>query len=300
MRLRLKTKPPELRRWRKAFVRTLRHAILETTNQLKQARVDNPRLDARILVAHVLQTETAQTFLRNDMELTLDQEARLGQFVQRRMAREPVSRIVGTREFWGLPFTVTPATLDPRADTEVLVSAVIDHRHRFNKENPRILDLGTGTGCIMLALLQAIPEATGVAIDLDEDALQVARQNAEANHLSSRVQFARMSWAEGLMGPFDVIVSNPPYLSADDMAQLSPEVRYDPEGALFGGADGLDCYRAIIGDVQRIIQTPGLLAFEVGMGQARQVATLLEESAFRVVEIRSDLASIPRCLVAQN
>lgn len=279
-------------------MRTLRDAILEITTILKQARVDNPRLDARILVAHILNADTSVTFLRNDMELTDAQNAHLDQLVQRRVAREPVSRIVGQREFWGLPLEVTPATLDPRADTEVLVSAVIDHRHRF-KTAPRILDLGTGSGCIMLALLHAMPEATGVAIDQDENALKVARRNAEKNNLAARVQFARMSWAEAVSGPFDLIVSNPPYLSADDMAQLSPEVRYDPERALFGGVDGLDCYRAIIGDVRRIAQSPGLLALEVGLGQAGQVARLLEDAAFRVVEIRSDLASIPRCLVAE-
>lgn len=279
-------------------MRTLRDAILEITNTLKQARVDNPRLDARILVAHVLNADTSVTFLRNDMPLTDAQNARLEQLVQRRIAREPVSRIVGQREFWGLPFEVTSATLDPRADTEVLVSAVIDHKHRY-KAAPRILDLGTGTGCIMLALLHAIPDATGVAIDQSEEALQVARRNAVANNLADRVQFARMSWAEALSGPFDIVVSNPPYLSADDMAQLSPEVRYDPARALFGGDDGLACYRAIIGDVRRVAQSPGLLALEVGLGQAGQVAALLEDAAFRVVEIRSDLAAIPRCLVAE-
>ncbi len=279
-------------------MRTLRDAILEITNTLKQARVDNPRLDARILVAHVLNADTSVTFLRNDMPLTEAQNAELEKLVQRRIAREPVSRIVGQREFWGMPFAVTPETLDPRPDTEVLVSAVIDHKHRY-KTAPRILDLGTGSGCIMLALLQAIPDATGVAIDQSEAALQVARHNAEANNLSGRVQFARMSWADALSGPFDVIVSNPPYLNTQDMAQLSPEVKYDPERALFGGADGLDCYRAIIKDVRRIAYSPGLLALEVGLGQAGPVATMLEDAAFRVVEIRSDLSSIPRCLVAE-
>ncbi|MBL8630761.1 MAG: peptide chain release factor N(5)-glutamine methyltransferase [Rhodospirillaceae bacterium] len=279
-------------------MRTLRDAILEITSTLKQARVDNPRLDARILVAHVLNADTAVTFLRNDMPLTEAQNALLEQLVQRRIAREPVSRIIGQREFWGLPFDVTPATLDPRADTEVLVSAVIDHKHRY-KSAPRILDLGTGTGCIMLALLHAIPDATGVAIDQSEEALRVARRNAMKNNLDTRVQFARMSWAEALSGPFDIVVSNPPYLNADDMAQLSPEVRYDPERALFGGPDGLECYRAIISDLRRVAQSPGLLALEVGLGQAGQVAALLEDAAFRVVEIRSDLAAIPRCLVAE-
>jgi release factor glutamine methyltransferase len=279
--------------------RTLKDAVLEITNTLKQARVDNPRLDARILVAHVLNADTSVTFLRNDMQLTEKQTQTLDGLVARRLAREPVSRIVGTREFWGMPFEVTPATLDPRADTEVLVSAVIDHKQRIGTSAPRILDLGTGTGCITLALLQNLPDATAVAVDIDETTLAVARRNAAANAFAGRIQFARMSWAEALAGPFDVIVSNPPYLNADDMVQLSPEVRYDPERALFGGADGLDCYRTIIPDLRRIAAPTALIALEVGLGQAGKVAQLLENQAFRVVEIRSDLGSIPRCVVAQ-
>ncbi|MBL8643151.1 MAG: peptide chain release factor N(5)-glutamine methyltransferase [Rhodospirillaceae bacterium] len=278
---------------------TLRDAILETTATLKQAGVDNPRLDARLLVAHVLQADAAATFLRNDTALTDAQTAQLAQIVQRRVSREPVSRIIGTREFWGLPFEVISDTLDPRPDTETLVSAVIDHARRLKINAPRILDLGTGTGCIALALLQAIPEATAVAVDVNEEALRTAARNADRNHLAQRIHFARMSWMEGLSGPFDVIVSNPPYLSADDMARLEPEVRYDPALALYGGDDGLDCYRAIIGDARLALKTPALLAFEVGAGQAGPVVRLLEESAFRVVEIRSDLASIPRCVVAE-
>jgi release factor glutamine methyltransferase len=280
-------------------VRTLRDAIAQITGVLKQAGVDNPRLDARVLIAHVIEAETSQTFIRNDMLLTVEQDTLLAALVQRRVAREPVSRIVGQREFWGLDFKVTPDTLDPRADTEILVSAVIDHNKRLALNQPRILDLGTGTGCVVLALAHALPGSTGVGTDLSEAALRVAKRNADKLDLSERVSFTRMSWCEGLVGPFDIITSNPPYLSADDMQHLSPEVRYDPAQALDGGADGLDCYRAIVADVKRLARQPAILSLEVGSGQAGPVAQMLEDAALRVVEIRSDLASIPRCVVAE-
>jgi len=281
-------------------VRNLRDAIAETTKVLKTAGVDNPRLDARVLIARVLQADTAQTFIRNDMLLTAEQETALAGFVARRSAREPVSRIVGGREFWGLNFAVTPDVLDPRADTEILVSAAIDHAKRLNIAAPHILDLGTGTGCIPLALLSAIPDASAVAVDLSEAALRVARANAQDLNLAQRISFARMSWGEGLSGPFDIIVSNPPYLSAGDLCDLSPEVRYDPRTALDGGEDGLACYRALMPDIKRLARRPSILALEVGLAQAAPVARMAESAGLRVVEIRPDLAGIPRCVVAQN
>lgn len=280
-------------------MRTIRDAVTQTTDALKLAGVENPRLDARLLVAHVLHSDTSQTFLRDQTILAAAQEDALGKLISRRKKREPVSRIVGQREFWGLSFEITPATLDPRPDTETIVSTTIDHVKRLNITTPRILDLGTGTGCIALALLSAIPDASAVAVDLDEQALHVAQKNAETNGLRDRISFACMSWAEALLGPFDVIVSNPPYLSSDDMAQLSPEVRYDPERALFGGEDGLECYRAILNQVPRRAAKPAFLVLELGMGQAGRVAEMAEKAGLRVVEIRSDLASIPRCLVAE-
>lgn len=279
--------------------RTLRQAIADTAALLKQGGIENPRLDARVLTAHVIEADTAHTFLRSDMELTQEQEQKIGLLVGRRLVHEPVARIVGQREFWGMPFDVTTDTLDPRADSEVLVSAIIDHRHRIGSAHPKILDLGTGTGCILLALLHEIPEATGVGIDLSHGALTVAQRNAARNGLSDRANFLCMSWMEALQGPFNIIVANPPYLSAADMSQRSPEVRFDPERALFGGDDGLSCYRAIIGDLSRVLARPGLVAFETGLGQARQVSGMLESAGFRVVEVRPDLAAIPRCVVAQ-
>jgi len=280
-------------------MRTLREVIAETTTALTTAGIDSPRLDARVLLAHVMQIETSQTFTRDDLPLPPHHEAELAKLVQRRMAREPVSRIFGKREFWGLEFNVTPATLDPRDDTETLVSAVIDHSKRVALNNPRILDLGTGTGCILLSLLHALSGSSGIGVDISEAALQVAAGNASKLQLSHRASFARMSWADALAGPFGIVTSNPPYLSDDDMRNLSPEVRYDPIRALDGGGDGLDCYRAIVSDIKRLVRNPAVVALEVGAGQAEQVARLVAGAGLRVVEIRSDLSAIPRCVVAE-
>ncbi|MDX2142295.1 MAG: peptide chain release factor N(5)-glutamine methyltransferase [Rhodospirillaceae bacterium] len=280
--------------------RSVRQAVAETSAALQRANVDNPRLDARILLAHVLGADTNATFLRGDTILSVPQEAALAHVVKRRAAREPVSRIVGRREFWGLPFALSPHTLDPRPDTEVLVSAVLEHRGLVASDKPRILDLGTGSGCILLALLKEWPQAVGVGLDVSFPALVTARKNAANLALAERSAFVCANWTAALAGPFDVLVSNPPYLSQDDLSHLQPEVRFDPHAALDGGSDGLDVYRAVIPGLTELCAPESLIAFEVGQGQASSVAAMLESAGFRVVEIRSDLASIPRCVVAQN
>jgi release factor glutamine methyltransferase len=280
--------------------RTLRDAIALTTQIFDAARMDNPRLEARVLLAHIMGLESSQTFTRGELVLSADQERLLESFIARRKAFEPTSRIVGHREFWGLDLVVTADTLDPRGDTETLVAAVLDHAKRLEFKAPRILDLGAGTGCIGLALLREMPGAHVVATDISNGALHTAAENAKRVSVADRYTVVHTNWADGVIGPFDIIVSNPPYLSADDMSRLEPEVRFDPPRALDGGSDGLDCYRAIAADVARIAASKCIVAFEVGIGQSDAVADLLAGHGFRVAEIRADLASIPRCVVAQN
>jgi len=281
-------------------MRTLREAVAEATELLRAAGADNPRLDARVLVAHAVAADPATTFLRADMTLSADQEAALAALLARRCARDPVARILGRREFWGLDFAVTPDTLDPRPETELVVEAARDHARRRAFGAPRILDLGTGTGCIALALLHALPGARAVATDISAAALQTARGNAVRLGLDARVAFVRAAWAAAVAGPFDVIVSNPPYLSAADMRALAPEVRFDPPLALDGGDDGLAAYRAIASDAGRVAARPAVMVLEVGAGQAAAVARMLADAGWRVVEIRPDLAGIPRAVVAEN
>jgi release factor glutamine methyltransferase len=280
--------------------RTLRDAIATTTQIFDAARTTNPRLDARVLVAHVVGVETTLTFSRGEIVLTADQERALESFIVRRKAGEPVARIVGRREFWGLDLAVTSDTLDPRSDTETLVAAVLDHAKRLELRAPRILDLGAGSGCVGLALLRELSDARVVATDISDGALHTAAENAKRVGLADRFSGVRTNWADGVVGPFDIVVSNPPYLSAADMGQLEPEVRFDPPRALDGGVDGLDCYRAIVADVARVAAPKCIIAFEVGVGQSDAVADLLMRQGFRVAEIRADLAAIPRCVVAEN
>ena len=269
---------------------------------LKQLRVrfaasglDTPDLDARILVRHFLNLTDAD-LITGQGDPTALQLDNLDKAIERRLAGEPVSRILGFREFWDMPFKVTPDTLDPRPDTERLVEMAVESM----KDRPprRILDLGTGTGCLLLALLKEIPEATGVGIDINPGAVDVSRENMENNGLSGRATFQIGSWTDSLSesdGLFDLIVSNPPYIPESDIESLSPEVRnHDPILALVGGKDGLDAYKIIIMQIKRFLSPLGLCLFEIGQNQDRDLVRLVEESGFTVRRIGADYAGILR------
>jgi release factor glutamine methyltransferase len=229
-----------------------------------------------------------------------DDGAKLEGFIARRLAGEPVDRIIGHRGFWTLDLKVTPATLSPRSDTETLVRAGCDHllaNHHINGL-PRILDLGTGTGAILLALLVEFPAATGLGIDISEDALLVARENAEYAGLSSRAIFQQGDWMAGLTGPFDLIVSNPPYIPTPDIAGLDTEVRdHDPHLALDGGMDGLGCYRALLPQVQAFLAPGGVAVLEFGQGQGAAVLGIAHACGLALVEFRNDLNEIERAVI---
>ena len=268
------------------------------TARFSQAGIDTPRLDARILVGHVLGIDPSMMFARSDMEIDDDQYDRIESLAQRRLAREPVARIVGSREFWSMKFDVTPDVLDPRADTETLVSAILALRPSF--PGPvRILDLGTGTGCILLAILSAWPEATGIGVDISPNAVDVATKNAARLGLSNRSVFRVGNWCEGLAETFDIVVSNPPYISTADFLQLQPDVKnFDPPTALKGGADGLDAYRALIPAARKALKSGGKIGLEFGAGQEKAVTKLAEENGFASAAEYRDLAGIVRCVVA--
>lgn len=268
------------------------------TARFSQAGIDNPRLDARVLVGHVLGIDASMLFARSDMLLTDEQSARIEAFAQRRLAHEPVSRIVGTREFWSMSFDVAPDVLDPRADTETLVSAILGLRPAF--PGPvRILDLGTGTGCILLAILSAWPEASGVGVDLSEKAVGVAAQNAARLDFSNRSAFRTGNWCDGITEKFDIIVSNPPYITTEDFSRLQPDVKnFDPPVALQGGSDGLMAYRALFPAARNVLKDGGKIGVEFGIGQKTAVARLAEENGFKIAAEYRDLAGIVRCIVA--
>jgi release factor glutamine methyltransferase len=264
---------------------------------LEAAGVDGARRDARLLLAHGLGITSEQVFAHPERPLTASQWARFTALATRCRAREPVSRILGRREFWSLEFKIAPATLDPRPESETLVDAVLN-RLDDRSAATTILDLGTGSGCLLLALLSELPRARGLGIDIDPAALAVARENSEILGLSDRAAFRRSDWGRDLTGSWRVIVSNPPYVPDSDIAALEPEVsRYDPRPALAGGADGLAAYRSLGPEVARLLAPGGLAAFEIGIGQAEAVETALEEAGLKSTARVEDAAGRTRCIL---
>lgn len=262
------------------------------------AGIDTARLDARLLVAEALGVEPGRVFTHPETPLSPQQHACVEAWAVRRAAREPMSHILGRRGFWTLNLKVTADTLDPRADTETLIEAVLDHLP--DRALPlSLLDFGTGAGAILLALLSELPNATGLGIDKSPAALAVAQANAQANGLGERAQFRLGDWGSDLDGRFHVILSNPPYIPDQDIDALEPEVaRFEPRLALAGGADGLDCYRILAPDAARLLLPGGLAAFEVGQGQDEDVADLFRMAGLEPVETRHDLGGIARCVLA--
>lgn len=279
---------------------TLRQLRRLAESRLAAAGIDTPDLDARLLIEHALGLTREALFTRANDPVPESDAARLLALIDRRVAHEPVGRILGHREFWTLDLALNADTLEPRPDTETVVEAVLkdipDHRAPL-----RILDLGTGTGCILLALLAELPNATGLGVDLSPNAVAAATANAERNGLAGRARFQTGDWGDGLAERFDVVVSNPPYIPSADIAALAPEVReHDPLRALDGGADGLDPYRIIARQLPSLLTPGGIAALEVGQGQAGDVARLLAAAGIAVTGIFRDLGGVERCVRGRN
>jgi release factor glutamine methyltransferase len=255
--------------------------------------------DARALLRAAARLSRLDLALSPETSLTTNEAERLWNYAARRAAREPVSRILGARGFWTLDLTVAPDVLDPRADTETLVETALDLIADRNAPLA-VLDLGAGSGAILCALLSELPQATGVAVDLSAAACAATRENLARCGLSQRAQVLRGRWGTPLASRFDVIVSNPPYVRAGDIATLDPEVRlHDPRLALDGGADGLDCYREIVGDLRRLLAPGGLVAFEVGFDQAASVAALLQAENLEIAGFARDAGGRDRVVAAR-
>jgi len=278
---------------RGASVAQARRALAE---RFRAAGLDSPELDARILIGHALGLDHAGLAAAEKQALPNTVSLQIEALGERRLAHEPVARIVGEKEFWGLSFVVTPAVLVPRPETETVVEqalSVIDRTKPLH-----IADLGTGAGAILLALLSELPQARGAGIDISADALDVARANARRLGLADRADFALSDFG-AVEGAFDLVVSNPPYIASAAIGALSPDVRdYDPHRALDGGADGLAAYRAIAAVVPRLIAPTGHLVVEIGAGQETAVTGLFLQSGLAISAIRHDLSGIPRVLSA--
>ncbi|HEV2954887.1 MAG TPA: peptide chain release factor N(5)-glutamine methyltransferase [Xanthobacteraceae bacterium] len=263
------------------------------------AGLDTPALDARVLVGHALGLDHAGLTAAAERVLDPAERERIAAVASRRLAREPVSRIVGMKEFWGLPLRVNPAVLVPRPETETVVATALAALDRDgDRARPlRIADIGTGSGALLLALLSELPNAFAIGTDLSTAALALARDNARQLGLAARAVFVACDFAAALAGPLDLIVANPPYVTSAELAQLAPEVRdHDPSLALDGGPDGLRAYRALAADAPRLIGAAGHMVIEVGAGQADAVASLFAGQQPLDVTAARDLAGMSRAL----
>ncbi len=276
-------------------------AILTWTKQyFADKGVASPRLDAEVLLSHILGRDRMYLYVNFDQPLEAGELAAFREAVRQRARRVPVAYITGRKEFFGLPFSVTPAVLIPRPDTEVLVEAAL--RRLQGREDPFLLDVGTGSGAIIISLLHKLPAARAVAIDISADALAVAAGNAAKLGVADRLELARGDLLAPVAGrAFDAIVSNPPYIAAKDMAGLAPELVYEPRAALAGGADGLDFYRRLAAGGAAHLKPGGFLAVEVGAGQAGAVAALATAATgLAALAIVKDYAGVERVVVLER
>ena len=271
-------------------------AQAELRRMLLEAGIESPGLDARLLTAAALDVSPTSLLANPDAPMDAAGAARLAELAGRRLAREPVARILGEAEFWGLPFRLSPGTLAPRPDTETIVEAALDAVGAMPQPQ-RILDLGTGSGCILVALLSERREAFGVGIDRSADALATARGNAHLNGVGDRAAFVASDWAAAIDGRFGLVVSNPPYIRAGEIPSLQPEVSgFDPMAALDGGRDGLDAYRAILSQVGYVLAPAARIVLELGHDQADAVAAIAGGHGFDVVAVRTDLGGHRRAI----
>lgn len=275
-------------------------ALAAANQLLTKSDIDNPAFDARLLIAHALDIDRLSLVTQSQRELTENEQLKINELITRRATREPVARILGLREFWGLPFALNEATLEPRPDSETLIEATLNATTDKTK-TLKILDLGTGTGCLLLSLLHEMPNATGLGIDIAPHAVRQATENAQRLNIQNRVMFQQGNWLDGIIEQFDLIISNPPYIRNADIKTLSPEVKhFDPITALDGGADGYDPYLHLIPLLPARLNTESTVCFEVGQGQGTTVAALLKDTGFTNISTHNDLGGITRAIIAQK
>ena len=280
-------------------VAAARQLLAET---FRAAGIETPELDARILIAHALASDHAGLAAAGSHRLDAGEWNAIAGFVERRLRREPVARIVGFKEFWSLRLQVDSTTLVPRPETETVVEAALAEIETSagRARALHIADLGTGSGAILLALLSELPNAFGVGTDTSLGALRLAQRNARHLRLS-QAAFVACDLGAALTGSFDLVVANPPYIASGEIATLAPDVRdYDPRAALDGGHDGLDCYRAIAATIPALLKPAGVLVVELGAGQAAAVGALFSQAGLACAGPRTDLSGMPRALVARR
>ena len=278
---------------------TLGALYREIRQKFRDAGLDTPELDARRIMSYALGCAPDDPILKPDMQAASN--ASLDSAIARRLAHEPVSRIIGMRGFYGHDFIVTPDVLDPRADTETLVDAARRHLEKYAAKPCAILDVCTGTGCIPLSLISLFPHAHALGVDISAAALDVARQNAKRMGLDNRSEWRISDWVSGVEGTFDVITCNPPYIPAKDIASLAPDVRnYDPLLALDGGDDGLVPYRILFPQIRKFLRENGAAFFEIGINQSADVRKIAVDCGLQVSAVIPDLGGVERVVCVHN
>jgi release factor glutamine methyltransferase len=271
--------------------------LRDASQRLRAAGVEDARRDARLLLQAATATSLTDQIAHPERTIGPALAERFARLVSQRAARKPMAQILGKREFWSLEFAVTADTLDPRPDSETLVQAVLE-RISDRTRPQRLVDFGTGTGCLLLALLHELPAATGIGIDASPSALAVARGNAEHLGLAERARFEHGDWDAGLAPGFDVVVSNPPYVPRGEIDGLQPEVaQFEPRLALDGGVDGLDAYRCLLPAAHRLLSAGGWAAFEIGLGQSDSVIALGRAAGLDHLATAADLGGVERCVL---
>ncbi len=271
--------------------------LVKGTKQLISFGVQGARRDARILLSKILGSEQKQLILNPNKVIDKKTENLFFSYIGRRCQREPVSKIIGEKFFWKDSFFVNSDVLDPRPDSEVIIESVIKY-YSFSDKEVSILDIGTGSGALLLSLLGEFPKSRGLGLDRSLSAINIAKKNSAKNRLNNRSNFAVMDWCSGIKAKFDIIISNPPYIPCSEIHSLAPEVRfYDPEIALNGGKDGTKYIEIILNIIPKILRIGGFAVIEIGYNQLSTVEKKILPDQLRIIEIFRDLSGIDRCIV---
>jgi release factor glutamine methyltransferase len=279
---------------------SVKHALLIAKELLSLAEIETPILDARILLGYVLGMPEERFYGLEDKLLDETELNSYEKVIKRRCEREPVSRILGLRGFWDLTLKLNPSSLDPRPDSETLIEAIAKYVPNKNSRL-NIIDLGTGTGCLLLAALKVLPNSCGVGVDISNNCIKIAKENAHHNNLSNRATFLINNWNKKITGKFDIILCNPPYIKEIEIKELEPEVKnFDPYIALNGGSDGLSCYKVIAPQLAQILETEGLVFLEIGHEQKLSVTKIMKTEGLQILYTEKDLGYNERCLVLSH
>lgn len=275
--------------------------LADASFRLRSSGVQSNSLDARLLLSFVLGLSQEKLLANPDLIISQKKHNDFQRLIKRRIEREPISQLTGKREFYGQDFMVSSSVLDPRPDSEVLIESILEH-YPNPESNLKILELGVGSGCLILSILSKFSNSSGIAIDIKQEALEVAKTNSKSLRLSDRIKFIRSDWFAKLnksVDGFDLIISNPPYIPTDQIPHLQPEIfKYEPKVALDGGFDGLECYRKISKEVSSFLKDGGYLFIEIGFNQDQPIIKIFEqESGLKLTGSKKDLSGITRCLI---